>query len=75
MPFWLGFFPSFSLPRRIFGQNSGFLILWENSENQFGRSKKEVDKMFEFFDNPPRKNPESSLIFSQYISQNTHQGN
>ena len=37
-----------------FDQNRVFLVLWESSENQFGRPKKKVDKIFEnFWKSPP----------------------
>ena len=39
-------------PRKLCRKAS--LVSWESSENQFGRPKKKVDKIFEvFFENPP----------------------
>ena len=46
------FFSKFCLRRRNFGQNRDFLVLWESSENQFGRPKKrsiKFRKIFEIF--------------------------
>ena len=49
---------------RNFGQNRVFLVLWENSENQFGRPRKKVEKIFESFlkIRPPRENPRSASL-------------
>ena len=30
-----------------FGQNGFFIVIWESSENQFGRPQKKLDKIFE----------------------------
>ena len=47
------FFSKFCLRRRNFGQNRVFVMLWESSENQFGRPKKMSTKFLNFFENPP----------------------
>ena len=41
-----------------FGQNRIFLVTWDIPENQFGRLKKQVDKIFDFLwkSAPPSKN-------------------
>ena len=47
-------FSKFCLQRRKIGQNRVYLVLWENSENQFGLSKKKRRQNFRsFFENPP----------------------
>ena len=35
--------------RKKFDKNMLFLLIWETSENQFGRPKETVDKIFESF--------------------------
>ena len=35
------------LRRRNFGQSGVFVVLWESSENEFGRPKNKVDKILE----------------------------
>ena len=46
--FWPVFFSKTCLRRIKFGQNGAFIVIWESSENQFGRPKK-IDKIFENF--------------------------
>ena len=46
MLFW-PFFKNLSQNRRRkLGQNRVFILVWESSENQFGRTKKKFDKIF-----------------------------
>ena len=57
------FFFKICLRRRKFSQNRGKTMLWESSKNQFGRPKKKVVKIFDFFLKirpPPRENPRSA---------------
>ena len=42
-------FQNFACSARKFDQNRVFLMLWESSENHFGRPKKKVDKIFKNF--------------------------
>ena len=38
------------------GQNGVFILIWESSENQFGRPITKVDKIYNFFFvNPPSR--------------------
>ena len=59
--FWLVFL-KFCLRRRKFGHNRNKTVPRESSKNQFGRSKKKVDKIFENFlkIRPPRESPRSA---------------
>ena len=45
------FFSKFCLWRRSFGKNRVFVMIWESSENQFGRPEKNSRQ--NFFENPP----------------------
>ena len=64
--YFLPVFSKFCLRRRKSGRNSVFLVLWQSSENQFGRPKKKGRQNFRFFlknpppPPPPRENPRSA---------------
>ena len=56
---FFGLFYKIWLRRRKFCQIGVLIVIWESSENQFGRSKKKVDKTFEVFwkSSHPSKKP------------------
>ena len=63
--FFLACFSKFCLRRKNIDQNSGFLVLWESSENQFDQPKKNVDN---FLKNPPlEKNLDPPLILNKIL--------
>ena len=51
-----------------FDQNRVFLLIWKSSENQFGRPKKKVYKIFGFFfENLPHENPRSAPVCYRFF--------
>ena len=62
------FFSKDFLRRRKFGQNWVFIVICENSENQFGRPKKSSIKFRIFFENPPP--PLEKTTFLNLLHQN-----
>ena len=43
------FFSKVCMRPITFGQNRVFIVIWKSSENQFGRPKEKVDKIFKMF--------------------------